>query len=191
MVWLFGAGRPARRVRPGADARLLPAAAQAWAQSLENGFVVYNDEKEQFEKLKDVPLDPPLFPRAIPSAVKHGDGTEYIYFTAPYPALRVKADWRSYLDLASYEGYTCLKPGTRYGGKDQARLDRDADGKLVWAWKKDTPPLNPKDQQDLVAAGKMTARGVAVPAPGRRRRQADPAATTARASGMTTARGTS
>ena len=25
----------------------------------------------------------------------------------------------------------------------------------MWAWKKDTPPLNPKDQQDLIAAGKM------------------------------------
>jgi hypothetical protein len=32
----------------------------------------------------------------------------------------------------------------------------DADGKLVWAWKRDTPPLNPKDQQALIAAGKMT-----------------------------------
>jgi hypothetical protein len=26
----------------------------------------------------------------------------------------------------------------------------------VWAWKRDTPPLNPKHQHDLVAAGKMT-----------------------------------
>ena len=123
---------------------------------LEDGFVIYNGEQEQFEKLKELPLDPPLFPTGYPFRVKHGDGTEYVYFTAPYPALRVKADQRSYLDLAAYEGYTCLKPGTHSGGKGQTRLDRDADGKLVWAWKKDTPPLNPKDQQDLIAAGKMT-----------------------------------
>jgi hypothetical protein len=25
----------------------------------------------------------------------------------------------------------------------------------VWAWTRDTPPLNPKDQQDLIRAGKM------------------------------------
>lgn len=123
---------------------------------LENGFVVYDDEKEAFEKLKTVAPDPPIFPTGYPFPVTHDDGTRYIYFTAPYPALRVEADWTSYLDPSSYEGYTCLKPGTRYEAKDRAQLDRDADGKLVWAWKKDTPPLNPKDQQDLIAAGKMT-----------------------------------
>jgi hypothetical protein len=122
---------------------------------LENGFVVYDDKKDVFEKLKTVALDPPIIPTGYPFRVKEKDGTEFIYFTAPYPALRVRADWKSYLDLASYEGYTCLKPGARYAGKGQAPLDRDAVGKLVWAWKKDTPPLNPKHLQDLIAAGAL------------------------------------
>src|SRR6266571_7826437 len=122
---------------------------------LENGFVVYKDEEERFEKLKTVALDPPIFPLGYPFRVKSDSGTEYICFTAPYPALRVTADWKSYLHLASYEGYTCLKPGTRSGGKDGVQLDRDASGQLVWAWKKDTPPLSPKDQQELIASGKM------------------------------------
>jgi hypothetical protein len=122
---------------------------------LENGYVVYNDDREVFEKAKTVAPDPPLFPQGYPFRVKQADGAEYVYFTAPYPALRVRADYRSYLDLGSYEGYTCLKPGTRYGDKDRARLDRDAGGKLVWAWKKDTPPLSPKEQRELIAAGKM------------------------------------
>jgi hypothetical protein len=124
---------------------------------LENGFVVYNDEKERFEKLKSLPLDPPIYPTGYPFRAGGEDGTAYVYFTAPYPALRVKADLKSYLDLASYEGYTCLKPGTRYGGerKDPPQLDRDASGRLVWAWKKDTLTLNPKHQQELIAAGKM------------------------------------
>jgi hypothetical protein len=121
---------------------------------LENGFVVYNDQKEVFEKLKGVPLNPALYPTGYPFRVKEGD-TEYLYFTWPYPALRVKADWKSYLDLGAYEGYTCLKTGTRYGSKTAAQLDRDADGKLVWAWRKDTPPLNPREQEALIAAGRM------------------------------------
>ena len=123
---------------------------------LEEGFVVYNDEKEQFEKLKGVPLGPALSPMGRSSRVRLEDGAEYLYFSAPYPALRARADWKSYLDLASYEAYTCLKPGTRYDGKDKVQLDRDTAGRLVWDWKKDTPPLSPKDQHDLVAAGKMT-----------------------------------
>ena len=125
---------------------------------LENGFVTYNDEKKQFERLKELFLEPPMFPTGYPFRVRGNDGSAYVYFTAPYPALRVKADLKSYLDLASYEGYTCLKPGMRYGGerKQPPPLDRDASGKLLWAWKKNTPPLSPKDQQDLIAAGKMT-----------------------------------
>src|SRR5438105_5510552 len=100
-------------------------------------------------------LDPPIFPQGYPFRVKGKDATEHIYLTAPYPAVRVQANWKSYLDLASYESYTCLKAGTRYTGKDHVELDRDARGTLVWAWKKDTPPLNPKDQQELITAGKM------------------------------------
>jgi hypothetical protein len=124
---------------------------------LENGFVIYNDDKEQFEKLKELPIDPPLFPTGYPFRARDEAGIEYIYFTAPYPAMRVRADLKSYLDLASYEAYTCLRRGTRSGGESKAppQLDRDASGRLIWAWKTGTPPLNPKDQHGLIAAGKM------------------------------------
>ena len=117
---------------------------------LENGFVIYNDEKQIFQKLKDVPVDPQIFPTGYPFRVKDKDGTEYIYFTAPYPSLRVKADFKSYQDLSSYEGYTCLRPGTRVSNQTGLdALERDAAGLLVWAWKKDTPPL----PQKLTEAG--------------------------------------
>lgn len=121
---------------------------------LESGFVQYDDAKERFDKVKATPLEPPVVPTGQPFRVKQ-DGTEYVYFTAPYPALRVKANRASYLDVASYESYTCLKAGTRLGDASQIELERNADGKLVWAWKKDTPPLGPRQQGELVAAGKM------------------------------------
>jgi hypothetical protein len=121
---------------------------------LEYGFVVYNDDKDVFEKLKTVAPEPVLFPQGYPFRVKSGQ-EEYVYFTAPYPAVRVKADSKSYLDLAAYESYTCLKAGTRYGDKARVELDRDVQGKLVWGWKRNTPPLGPKEQQELIAAGKM------------------------------------
>jgi hypothetical protein len=117
---------------------------------LENGFVVYNDGKEQFEKLKECPLNPAIYPRSYPFRVTDDKGVDYIYFPAPYPALRVKADWKSYLDLSSYEGYTCLKPGA-----DGGQLNRDAAGKLVWSWQKNVSPLSPQEQSDLIKAGWM------------------------------------
>jgi hypothetical protein len=119
---------------------------------LENGFVVYNDTKDVFENVKTLPIDPPVTPQGYPLRLKNDPS--YIYFTTPYPAVRVKADWKSYLDLESYEGFTCLKQGTRYS-KDQAQLDRGSDGKLVWAWKKGTPPLTGREQDELVSARKF------------------------------------
>jgi hypothetical protein len=122
---------------------------------LENGFVLYNDKKDVFEKLKDAPIDPPIFPTGYPSRARNESGTEHIYFTAPYPAVRVRADRESYLDLSSYECYTCLKAGTVYRDKNHVELDRTTDGKINWAWRKNTPPLKPSEQQELIAAGKM------------------------------------
>ena len=124
---------------------------------LENGFMVYNDQKERFEKLKDLPLNPPVVPTGtgMPLRLKEKDGSTYVYFNAPYPALRVKADMNSYLDLSSYEGFTCLKAGTHFQSAASAELERDANGKLVWGWKRGTSPLEPRQQQQLIAAGKM------------------------------------
>jgi hypothetical protein len=155
VVWLYGLVVLRDESRGGE--RML-----AWFQRrrglgavLENGFVAFNDRTQAFEKIKDEPVDPAMYPIGYPSRVKGEDGAEYIYFTAPYPALRVRAEEKSYLDLPSYEGYTPLKAGTRYGSKEAAKLDRDAAGKLLWAWKRDTPPINPHQQGELIKAGKM------------------------------------
>ena len=120
---------------------------------LENGFVAYHDGKDVFEKVKDYPPDPVIYPLGYPFQTRD---TNEVYFTAPYPALRVKANLESYLDLSSYEGYTCLKAGTRFS-QGKLELERDAGGKLVWNWKKNTPPLKPQEQDQLIAAGQMKA----------------------------------
>ncbi|HZR20585.1 MAG TPA: hypothetical protein VFE51_25105 [Verrucomicrobiae bacterium] len=122
---------------------------------LENGFVIYNDAKDVFETLKDEPIDPPLFPTGYPTTAPGEDSQPYLYFTVPYPALRVKASKQSYLDLSAYEGFTCLRPGARYSGQDKTELDRDGAGKLVWGWKRGTPALDAKQQEELIQAGRM------------------------------------
>ncbi len=86
---------------------------------LENGFVEYNDDREQFDKLNSLPLHQPCRPRGYPFGV-NADGVEYIYFTTPYPDLRVRADLESYLDLSNYESYSPLRG--------------------AWAWRKGTSP---------------------------------------------------
>jgi hypothetical protein len=122
---------------------------------LESGFLLYNDETETFEKAKDVSLNPVFSPTGQTSRVSR-DGTDFIHFTTPYPWIRVKADIKSYLDLGAYEAYTCLRQGVNTD-EGEIPLDRDAEGKLVWSWKKGTKPLSPKRQQELIASGKMKA----------------------------------
>lgn len=118
----------------------------------ENGFMAYNDEKDLFEKIKGYPVNPPNIPQGYPFRAER-EAKNCIYFTVPYPALRVKMT--SYLELEAYEGFTCLKPGTTYSGSSHTQLERDAQGKLVWGWKKGTPPLKPQEQEELIKAGKM------------------------------------
>ncbi len=120
----------------------------------EDGFVEFDEGTQQFHQILTCPLTPPIQPAGYPFRAKT-DGVNYIYLNRPYPMLRVRDDLKSYLDLSSYESFTCLKPGMRYGGKDTVQLDRDAQGKLIWDWKKNTPMLNPADQEDLIKACKM------------------------------------
>ena len=149
VVWLGGVV-----VLPGPDGRERMLAhydrRRSMGEVLEDGFVMYNDETEQFDKIKTLPPKPLMVPIGYPFRATN-DGVAYIYFTDPYPAIRVKADYSSYFDLPSYEGYTCLRKGSA------KELDRGAGGKLIWAWKKNTRPLAPKAQEDLIKAGRMEA----------------------------------
>ena len=116
---------------------------------LERGLMLYNDEKEIFERFKPVDLDEILAPGGHPLKTD-----KYIYFPTPYPATRVKADWKSVTDLDQYEAYTPLAQGSRYK-KGEAKLDRDKSGKLNWSWKKNTQPLQSSEIEELVKDGKL------------------------------------
>ena len=156
---------------------------------LEEGFVEYDDANEQFKKVASIPANEPIVPTGHPFRVKR-DGTEYMYFTAPYPALRVKADRASYLDLASYEGYTCLKPSTRYGGKDKTRTRPRRRRQACLVVEEGHAAAGPQGAGGADHGWQDDARGVSLPPPGRRRRQARSCCTAAHAPGTSTARST-
>ncbi len=117
------------------------------------GIAQWNDETDRFEKLADFEPSVPLFPDGHPFR-SHDPADEYLYFASPYPLVRVRADAGSYRDLASYEAFTCLKPGTTLAAGE---IDRDDAGKVRYAWKKNTPPVGPQDQARLIKSGKLKA----------------------------------
>jgi hypothetical protein len=121
------------------------------AKRLGRFLVIYNDEKDAFEKLKPVDEDAPLAPNGHSFRYTTG-GTEYFYFAYPYPCIRVPATWKAVQDLKQYEGFTPLQPGKRYDKKSPP-LERDGAGKLIFAWKKETPPLTSAQLNEIVEGG--------------------------------------
>jgi hypothetical protein len=119
---------------------------------ISRGVIEFNDAKQQFEIIKKIDLDavPDVYDHPFPVTV---DGTPNFYFVAPYPTVRVKATYNDAIDLSNYESFTPLVAGSRYS-KGSAQLDRQG-GKLSWAWKKNTPPLNSMQMKELIDSGAM------------------------------------
>jgi hypothetical protein len=121
---------------------------------LEHGLLVFDDEKEVFEKLAEFPLDSKLRPQGQTLKV-NVNGSDYFYFAgSPYPLVRVEADWKLVADTKNYESYTCLKEGSSHD-RESAELDRRDDGSLNWDWKKDTAAIDVVEQSELLEDGRI------------------------------------
>jgi hypothetical protein len=123
-------------------------------ESLEHGLALYNDQAEVFEKHVEFELaERWRCPRGHPTRVTQ-NGAEYFLFPAPFATVRVKAELSQLVKPASYEAFTCLVPGAKYD-KAKSQVERDAAGKLVYAWKPGTAPISQAPERELVAAGKI------------------------------------
>jgi hypothetical protein len=120
---------------------------------LERGLLRFNDSLQTFGPYARLDLNSAVTPQGHPFHLMVR-GQDYLYFPTPYPNLRVPATLKDVQDLTRYEAYTPLLPGNRYEGVD-SKIERDAQGKPVWAWKRATAPISPPQQRELVAAGKM------------------------------------
>lgn len=121
---------------------------------LERGLMRFNDMTQSFEAIARYDLHSPVTPQGHPFHTTI-QGDDYLYFPTPYPNLRVRATLADLQDLTHYEAYTPLMPGSRYEGVN-SRLERDGQGKPVWAWKRGASPLSSAQQDELIAAGKLT-----------------------------------
>ena len=128
-------------------------------KAAERGLVIFNDQTQSFEKLVQFDLQLPLHPNGRPFRVTV-NGESYYYFAVLYPDnafVRVKADMKHLMDQRTYEAFTCLAPGSRYA-KAASKLERRADGRLVWGWKANTDAISYERERELVKAGRMQPR---------------------------------
>lgn len=113
------------------------------------GLLVFNDEKQVFDRVAKFDIH-------VGHMSSHPfrvitEGQTYYYLQSN---VRVKADLKHLADLKSYESFTPLAPGSRYN-KSAPKFDRASDGRLIYAWKPDTDPLHPSQEQEQIAAGRL------------------------------------
>ncbi len=118
-------------------------------EAMERGLLAYDDAKDLLQPVARFDIHERLRP----------DGQAFVsdgwcYYATAYPVIRVRAELEAMKDRAQYEAFTCLSASSRYD-KSSPKLDRDADGKLIWAWKKNTEPVMQKEQEELLRAGRI------------------------------------
>lgn len=117
----------------------------------ERGLIRWNDERHEFEHAVTFPLEAPLYPRG--HTFRHAeDGTDYVYFSDPFPIIRVRAELAALADPAQYETFTCLEVGSRL---EDPRIERTPEGKPRYAWKRNTAAVGPAEQEKLIEAGHL------------------------------------
>ncbi|MGO4109818.1 discoidin domain-containing protein [Paenibacillus sp. YAF4_2] len=121
------------------------------------GILQFNDQTEQFEQLVQFPdKNDWRHPGGQASYYKENGKGYWIFTEHRMPNLRVPATYDAIKDYTKYESFTALKPGTTYNGAN-TQLERDAAGKLVWGWKKNTPPLKQDQEKELISLGLIKA----------------------------------
>ena len=139
-----------------------------------SGLAEFDDAANVFKSIHVYDRDNPLFPSGQPFMVMNGEPPAalrptpimgswrrpYLYCEpstmGAFPLVRNLPRIANLTDSSTYESFTCLKAGARFDGVDTA-LDRDADGRLVWGWKRNTPSLGEDQANELVKNGKMRA----------------------------------
>lgn len=115
----------------------------------ERGLVEFNDKSQRFEKVVRFDFAAPLYPHGH-SLARSVDGTDYIYFSNPFPLTRVAAQATALADPRQYEAFTCLAVESRL---DKPKIDRDGHGEPRYGWKRNTPAASPQDQAKWIKAG--------------------------------------
>ena len=120
---------------------------------LEHGLALFNDSTQTFQRFQPYSLNAPIVPRG--HAFRHTDnGEDYVYFAEDYPNVRVKADWTHVADVTKWEAFTPLLENTRFDGANPP-LETDAQGELVFGWKKGADPFSASMLDDLVQRGHL------------------------------------
>jgi hypothetical protein len=113
----------------------------------EHGYVRWDDDRNDFRVIKELPLTESWrFLEGHPVRVTE-NGKEFLASGFCCPVVRVPARLESLLNPASFEAFTCLvKPDI---------VLRDTQGRPVYRWQQELPPITSEQEAKLVRQGKL------------------------------------
>lgn len=118
----------------------------------EMGTMQWNDNKEIFELVEKHQEKNNIRINGAHTFIHRDNNIAYIYFASPYPNVRVRADVKSFHNISEYESYSCLVEGSN---KNEEKIDRDSQGKVIYRWKKNTSNLFLNDYVNLMLKLKL------------------------------------
>lgn len=122
------------------------------AEQLSHGVAELDADAGRFKVLEELPQDQTAHPQGQAFRLTDTDGQEYLAFATPYPTWRVSATLDAVLDTTQYEAFTPLVAGSRSDASPPP-IERDAEGRVVYAWKRNAVPLTPAEEHELVEQG--------------------------------------
>jgi hypothetical protein len=121
-------------------------------RTVEQGLAEYDDAAGVFRVAEPYPSDAAITPEG--HAFRYGvDGVTYLQYDWD---VRSRDDAASVRDRTSYQAFTPLRAGARR--PEAVALERDAQGRLVWGWKRDTAPISHAKWDELVRSGAVEER---------------------------------
>ena len=119
---------------------------------LGHGMAIWNDEKAEFERARELDLaDRRFFPGQAHPIRHREDDLDYFLMGEVFPTVRVRAGLASVLDARRREAFTCVEqgPGERRG------VRRDAGGRVRHEWQPGGVPLDPGLERELIERGEL------------------------------------
>ncbi|RME90231.1 MAG: hypothetical protein D6766_13580, partial [Verrucomicrobia bacterium] len=120
-------------------------------EMLDHGLAIYNDDKEEFERLAEMDMKHRWCWPGQAHPVRHREnGVEYLHLGEVFPVVRVPADLKHFTDPEAYEAWSCLADGST---ANEPRVLRDAGGRLQWRWTRQAPPVDAGLENRLIERG--------------------------------------
>jgi hypothetical protein len=116
---------------------------------LDHGLALFDTHAQQFNRIKNLPMDQlTLYPgQAHP--VKHND---HLYLGEVFPTSRFPATLSDFTDPNTAEVWTCLEPGSTV---KNPKFKRTADNALAYAWQRNGQPVDMADEWRWLNEGKI------------------------------------